>query len=366
MATHKTLIFHIGDHKTGSTSIQHAFARKGVILEGRTILYPGSIAHNWLKRPLKAYSRGKKKAPAYNAAIKKFKNLAENIRASKADFCLISAEGIQDIKPAVFHEVVTKYFADAADEIRVIAYVRPHGPRVMSSFAERLKIGALSVMDTGPEQILELFAEKRIFPYHARFGAWRAEFGDNFLLRPMIRSQLYNGSVVEDFVHHAFSTTDFQLVNIDSANESLDLVDLMRLKHLQSQCRERSGDLRHALGWEFGRVVAAMPSPEVRTKLLLHKGLARKIHTAWLEDARAVDQAFFGGAPLLEDELDAALEGAVETKQSFQPEDWLGADELRGLTVLSHIISDMAANQAVDWPTHWRTKLVSVLRPQEG
>mgnify|MGYP000498255412 CR=1 FL=1 len=45
----KTLVFHIGDHKTGSTSIQYAFAADRVALENRSVLYPARINSNRLR-----------------------------------------------------------------------------------------------------------------------------------------------------------------------------------------------------------------------------------------------------------------------------------------------------------------------------
>ena len=42
----KTLIVHVGDHKTGSTSIPNAFASGRVTLPGHSVLYPGNLDHN--------------------------------------------------------------------------------------------------------------------------------------------------------------------------------------------------------------------------------------------------------------------------------------------------------------------------------
>ena len=134
----KTLVFHIGDHKTGSTSIQNAFALDKVTLSGKTLFYPGRQAHNYLGSAFNAYSRPKPKA-AHEKAVKPITTIARRLRNSDADICLISAEAFERIDPQVFHDIITKYFADITDDIRVVAYVRPHGAhRQLIALAQRL------------------------------------------------------------------------------------------------------------------------------------------------------------------------------------------------------------------------------------
>lgn len=359
---HKTLIFHIGDHKTGSTSIQIAFAQDRVTLKGKSVFYPSKFAHNSLKQHCKVYAK-RKPTPARTEAIDKFQRLAARIRKADTDFCLISAEAFEVIPPAVFHDIVTTYFADAADEIHVVAYVRPHAARLLSSFTERTKIGVPNVLSGSLESFHEEMHENRRFYYHDRFSALRALFGDQFTLRPMIRNQLHGDSVVDDFVHYGFGQIPFQIEGASAANESLDLEDLMRLKVLQSHLQgNHAPKLRHNLGWEFGRLVAAMPPLKSRTRLKLHKTLAQTIHGAYLADARAMDATFFDQQPLLENELNKALEDAEETPQSTKPIDYLSDSDMRSLTILSGIITEMFEHKAGEWPAFLRKKHIGAVQ----
>lgn len=345
---HKTLIFHIGDHKTGSTSIQLAFAQRQITLKNQSVFYPAKLASNALKPHFKAYAKPSSH-PAHGRAIKAFKSLARRIRNADADFCLISAEAFEGVDATALHNIVTTFFAGAADEIRIIAYVRPHAARIMSSFAERVKVGSQRVIEGGPRIVFDQMFRENIFPYQARFSALREQFGTAFLLRPMIQSQLVNGSVVDDFIHHAFAAPEFRRTGPGTANESLDLESLMRLNILHTQCQNHPQKLRLTLGWEFARVAASLPPLENSTRPRLHKTLAHGIHAACLADARAVDQQFFGAAPLLETELHNALKGAVDTAQSIKPADYLPPSEIRSLTILSKMISTMLENQNGDW-----------------
>ncbi len=361
-APHKTLIIHIGDHKTGSTSIQTAFAKQQVRLAGRTVCYPAKISHNMLKPHCRAYAMPDR-PKMRRKAIAVFEKLAGKIRASDADFCLISAEAFETVPPGVLHDIVMRFFAPAADEIRVVGYVRPHAGRLLSSFAERTKIGLRDIMSGTLDSFhASMLADRRLF-YHPRFSALRELFGDAFLLRPMIRSELYHGSVVDDFVRHAFGVADFEITGNGQANESLVLEDLMRLKVLQSHLEGRQPHRpRHALGWEFARVVAHLPPPRSRSRLRLHRTLAQDLHEAYLEDARAMDRDFFDGRPLLEGELDAALAGAVEEPQSVDPVDYLSESDMRSLSILSEIIAGMLENEGRKWPLFFYGKRLKEVR----
>lgn len=349
MPQHRTLIFHIGDHKTGSTSIQHVFAKEQVSFDGKSLLYPAKIALNVLEQRFNAWAAADT-PEAREEAAKPLAQLARQIDKARADFTVISAEAFEQVPAAVFRQVVEHFFAPVADEIRIIAYVRPHAPRILSSFCERTKIGTLRVLTQTPADFAEARKQDGSFFYHARFSAWRAEFGTAFTLRPMVRGQLRNGSVVEDFLHHAFQGLPYSLHQDDTANESLDLMDLMRLKVLQTALQDESIDLRLKVGWEFSRLLGHMPPPESRRKLQLHKALAQDIQATYQDDARAMDRDFFAGEPVLEGDLESTAQKAVTEEQSVDPARYLPAGELRTLEVMSGFVSGLLENKEVGWP----------------
>jgi len=350
----KTLIFHIGDHKTGSTSIQLAFAKRQVTLAGHGLFYPAKLASNALGDHCTAY--GAATTPkARQKAAEPLQKLAARIRASQADFSLISAESFEAVRPELFHEIVQTFFADSADDVRVIGYVRPHAARLLSSFAERTKVGGPRVLNGTLEDFVAKKKEDREFFYLPRFSAWRDMFKDRFLLRPMIRSELRSQSVVEDFVHHAFGGIDFEIHGADQANESLCLEDLMRLKLLQREVRAPR-DMRLKLGWEFARMLGTLPPAPTRTWLQLHRSLAEEIRDTYRDDARAMDQSFFDGVSLMETELHHAVDKALEHPQSTEPADHFSASELRSLEIMSKMIAGLLENDEVDWPSFLHKK----------
>lgn len=346
---HKTLILHIGDHKTGSTSIQLAFAENRVRLKGKRVFYPAKLASNALGRQAVAYSRAKS-AEERAKRGKPFAQLAERIAGADADFALISAEAFETVPAAVTRDILDTFFRPVVDEIRVIAYVRPHAARIVSSFAERIKTGVLRLQTMNLEEFARLRHEVGEFDYLPRFSEWRRAFGENFQLRPMIRQELRNGSVVDDFIHHAFGGIPFEVELAErAANESLTLEDLMRLKVLHSHLRGKSKDLRLKVGWEVARVLGGMEKPAQQTRLALHAALAREIRDWYLADARKMDAEFFGGASLMEGELTRAVEEAVPAPVSSDPADYFSAEELRSLEVMSRLVSTLLEAEGVDW-----------------
>lgn len=71
----RTLVLHIGDHKTGSTSIQHAFVRQQVLIDGIAPFYGVPLNHNHLLPPFKAVLA----EPQGQKAQKQLSKLAERM-----------------------------------------------------------------------------------------------------------------------------------------------------------------------------------------------------------------------------------------------------------------------------------------------
>lgn len=358
MPAHKTLIFHIGDHKTGSTSIQNAFAEGRVSLDQKTFLYPAQLASNVLKKHFLNWAEAPD-GPQKNKAARPLAALADRIKTADVDYVVVSAEELEWVPIDIFKQVVDHFFAAAADEIRIIAYVRPHAPRIVSSYCEYTKIGLPHTLKQDLVQFTHDSAKTDVFTYHGRFQHWRSLYGDAFLLRPMVRSALVNGSVVADFLTHAFPGDSYQLQDDVMSNESLDLVDLMRLKVLQSNLLDQSPRLRHQVGWDFLHQTSQMSPPSKRQKLQFHRALAKEIRTFYLEDARAVDRDFFDGKPLLETDLDKTIRKAPRRKQPVDPRHYLTDSEIRSLEIMSRFITDMFAIEDVNWPMFFHKKSIA-------
>ncbi|KUP93554.1 hypothetical protein [Tritonibacter horizontis] len=351
----KTLVLHIGDHKTGSTTIQYAFAGKRANLAGRQIRYPGTLSHNSLRAQVDALSQ---RGPARKQAEAWLKRTADSFAASPADTLLLSAETLDGADPQRVKSMIDRFFAPVIDELRIAAYVRPHAPRVLSSFATQIKSGRFS--STLEDFHRLTFKQERLL-YLPRFNRWRETFGSAFRLRPMIRDRLVQKSVLDDFITHMLDSTDYRLKPLPAANSSLPLRDLMRLKLFQSCQGHLTQKERHTLGWEFMRLAGLQPDPTPQPKLALHRALAEEIRDTYAADASAMDLAFFDGVATLRPELDLAVDKAIPKAQSVAPEDYFDAAEIRSLTALANLAAAILQNSPSNWQTTLKKKRVDAL-----
>ncbi|WP_204115930.1 hypothetical protein [Shimia biformata] len=344
------LILHVGDHKTGSTSIQYALAAGRVTPEGKTLYYPAQLAHNYLRKSFDAAGRGEAAAP--------LAQLARQISGLHADFTVISGEDLEGVSPDKARAVWDRHFSQCAQSMQVIAYVRPHAARVLSSCVEQIKIGLFH--DHRIEDFLDRVQQNGRFIYAPRFGRWHSAFGADFTLRPMIRAELHQGSVVEDFLQATLDGTPYRLDQVTAANESLPLRDLMIVRLIQDRVRDIPREHRLALGWAVARHLGTAPGASDE-KLRIHKGLARRMAEVYMTDARDMDGTFFDGRPLLQTELEKTVDQAPETAQSLRPEDHFSADEIRDLVALANLISEMMHNKRQPWPKHFRETRIKAL-----
>lgn len=279
------LIIHLGDRKTGSTAIQETLiAAKAHLPEPHCFFYPSrfndiGLANSFYARSEKVHLK------------KRFKKLAAAMRSSDAQYGIISAESFEGVNPRDLKNALKKYLPEHAETARCIAYVRPHADRFLSNYAELIKIGEFL---QPPAAYFERIQASPIWRYSARFEAWQSVFGDQFTLRPFIRSHLKNEDVVDDFFDVIMSDPSFAKSLRKVSNESLDLEStlLVRKFHRQAGGRIKSGAVRHPIGREVVRRLGMIDS-KPSSKLELNRRFARDLHGEFLDDAKALDAAFF-------------------------------------------------------------------------
>lgn len=295
------LVIHLGDRKTGSTSIQKTLT-DGLWTSGSRSLYYTANGHNG---PLAhALATG---ANADNIQ-QRFTNLGRRIarHAAKADVAVVSSEGFEDVSPKTLKMALEAYLPEYAGTVRLIAYVRPHGARVLSGYSEQIKrgqsVGSLEAYFNDGMALGRFEA----FP---RLSEWREVFGDAFTLRPMIRVGLYQNCVVQDFLRYALQSEDFALTWKPDANPSLCAQDIAILQEFHRQLDGAGVTPAQAgyLGAALGEQMADHPIPDGR-RLQLPEALAEQVAAGCKQDADALDGLFFEGTPM-GDALEA-LKGA--------------------------------------------------------
>lgn len=302
----KSLVLHIGDPKTGSSSIQEVMRNRLWESPSVTVAYPDQLNSfplaNALSDPKQAEHR-----------VARYAKLASWLAASDADVAVVSAEQFFRVDPETLLSTLTEFLPDYLPTLRIVAYVRPHASRLLSAFMQRGKAG---LYQGDMETFFKRTKGENLLIYAPRFQSWRDTFGDRFVLRPMIRSQLRDGDVVSDFLDIVLGGAPFKLRGAVEANPSLPLEYLAGLRDVQAILKRNQipNGTRHSVGDHVGMTLARM-HPGAGTKLQVTQELYQDLKAQCLADAEALDAAFFGGQPLMAQALEEAGGDALAVKQ---------------------------------------------------
>lgn len=213
----KTLIIHIGWHKTATTVIQSYLARYRKELVQYGVCYPvievrsayAKIKHcDYFASILNELHPGKKQFD-----VRPFDELFEvslkEIADSKCRLAIISEEGLSAPKP-----LVPKYmgrYKDHFDEVKIVAYLRRQDHYLESYYAQMVKLDVTKCIE--PFQSFMNFKETRKrLDYASILGCWADEFGkENIIIHPFEKN-----SVVPDPITHFFSLTGLPMDFLDT------------------------------------------------------------------------------------------------------------------------------------------------------
>lgn len=302
--TAKSLVLHIGDPKTGTSSIQHVLLNRLYDSE-ITVDYPDQLNAFPLANALSDPKQAAFRTPRWG-------RLAAWLHASQADVAIVSAEQFFRVKPAVLQAALDEFLPDHARSIRIVAYVRPHTKRLLSAYMQRTKAG---LYQGDLQGFFDRSKRENLLHYAPRFAQWRGTFGDRFTLRPMIRTQLKDGDVVADFIGLALQGAAFTLHGTVDANPSVPLEYLTGLREVQAVLKRNAvaTGTRQSVGDRINHSLATL-GPGTGTALRLPQALYAQVHAYCAEDAAALDAAFFD-SPLMTDALNSAAADALAIGQ---------------------------------------------------
>ncbi|RDW13956.1 hypothetical protein [Paracoccus thiocyanatus] len=299
-AKFKSIYVHIGDMKAGSTSLQRFLRSDGVSAMDLDMVYPGwAENHNRLAKALRARAGGGLMAQICRAQL---------TLAPRASVCVLSDEHFSVLAPDVLKAFVSNVLQPFAERVHLVHYVRPHLSRMRSVYAEVVKIGA----DLRHFQaFVQQSTGRGRFLQSETIDAWRQQFGDAYILRPLLRQHLSGGDIVTDFLSictgNAVATPD-----IPVENKSLDPTGLGGVQRIHRLIQHRSPALRHAVGYEFDRLYrkhTAGATDGLRLALSPHN--AASFESRYRMDATGIDQRLGLEGHGFADALVCAMEDAT-------------------------------------------------------
>jgi hypothetical protein len=327
----KNLIIHIGDRKTGSTSIQAALANNSLTCSSASIVYPvnqSKINHISLARAIGRRGSG---------CVQRGQALRKRLQTSNADYAVISSEDFEEVQPEYLNQFINTFLPEFRDSMRIIGYIRPHAERIVSSFCERSKIGAQA--SSLPDLHLR-FLRSGLLQYAPRMQAWREVFGERVLFKPFIPTLLNGQDVVLDFYNFMLGGMDFQINAPKHLNESLFLEDIVILREAHACLRKIFGDtIKQSTLNAFGRRMAYVLSSSRAsgTKVSLHRKLFEDIIQIYRNDAETIDRQFFSESPML-NALIGHRDKVVDDEQSLSISDYYSPETIRQISCWSEFI----------------------------
>lgn len=193
--TRMRAVIHIGLAKTGTKSVQFAFAQRRSKLMRAGWLFPreGTTNNRSGHHGLAWYLQG---ASHHHPALRTFDPVAFGEMISAAGDCnlLISSEGLSTLAA---DETAIQSLLDlfGNHDVTVIAYVREQSELLNSYYAQILK--DLTYPGSMHEFLDRTMAGDQ-FNYVKLFRPWRRTMGSRLIVRPFERQELQGGDVVTD------------------------------------------------------------------------------------------------------------------------------------------------------------------------
>jgi len=193
------LLLHIGQPKTGTTTLQHQLHRQAETLLARGILYPAT-AQDWEQHSvLIPYLTGVETHtadchfPAHwpgdgiaETSQLFWKGVRSQIRASRPDLVILSGEGFFTLQQPVRLRRMGRALGQAFDRIDVLAYLRSPQSLFASNYQQSLKMRGIAV-------------RPRVQYYRPALEAYAAHGPGPLTLRRFARADLAGGDIVTDF-----------------------------------------------------------------------------------------------------------------------------------------------------------------------
>lgn len=304
------LVLHIGDYKTGSTSIQQALGRFEASgdAEREGLLYcrtarKGRSSHNNLAWQAMQSSH-------FVATNGTWQEVAEEIREKRPRQAVLSSEVFESAAPDALKPLLDQHLGALLEKLRIIVYVRPHFSRILSGYAQKVKSGQfVGTLD----EFVDKSGRGRRFAFAERLERWSGVFGrDRLVVRPFVRDLLVGKDVLCDFSVHGLGRAP-ELLNGYASGESnvspsVEVLQIVMKYTEVFQAQHGPGHLPQLESHFFSTLREALEPvyPPGEHKLTFSPRTIEAVVASYREDAAQLDEQFFDKQPVFVGALEAA------------------------------------------------------------
>lgn len=340
------LVVHIGDHKTGSTSMQIALARGNVTLKSGKLCYPlvnQHYCHNFVAHGFVHSLRAR-----FTPDTSGMKRVATIARKANPTLTVLSAEGFEKARPSKVAEAIDEHFKMSRENLVVYCLVRPHISRLSATLSEYIKCGRSS-----EDPMRDVWLMRRYWlGFGGRLNRWSNVFGSSFKVSAFKRDEMANGQPLDDLFAKAIGPDMVDVKSQVFENKSLGVEDLMRIHLVQKSLPDLAKWERHTVGWYLARKIAAANEPSNSgTKLTFDQATSAKFRKAYWSDASRIDRKFFADRPVFRDALTEAVDTAPRERLELRPEAWLSPGQLADAEAMKSDVLSLTSKDG------WRAKL---------
>lgn len=288
----KRVILHIGQHKTGTSSLQRHLLQNAEVLRSEGYNYPAEqlqgfghhpIAHLLERRALRGLDEAEKRN-RIEEAKEKISSLA-----GRDDMVLVlSSEAFQNVEPAVMRSVFDpRYF-----EVNIIFYAREQASYLASAYNQK-------VHATWFDESVEEFCEKNTGMNYLRFAkSWKSKF-ENVTFRLFDKQHLYNGSTTEDFCNEILGIQSYRKETEQERNRSLPRKVLALKREVNKKVNQGEVCLRRNYGVLYRRCMA-LAEEDFSGPFRLPRSVVERVQSQHAESNEAFFREFVGFGPFSE------------------------------------------------------------------